>query len=171
MHPKVSVIIPSYNRAHFLGDSIESILRQTFQDFEIIVVDDGSIDETPEVVGRYPNIHFIRQSNSGISAARNTGLSAASGKYIVFLDSDDLLLPEALKIGSDALDIHSECAFVYGYWQYIAADGSALPMPFVPKVKKDHYRQFLKQNFIQSIGAIMFRTVEHKNLIIDSSLL
>src|SRR5215212_7841122 len=157
MLPSVSVIIPCHNGSRYLGETIASVLRQTYTDFEIIVVDDGSTDETPEVIARYPNVRALYQSHAGLSAARNTGLHAAGGEYLVFLDSDDRLLPDALKIGVDSLELHPECAFVYGYWEYINADGSILPMPRIPRIKRDHYRQFLRQNFIQSIGAVMFR--------------
>lgn len=157
MPPTGSIIIPCYNRAHFIGGAIESVLRQTYQSFEIIVVDDGSTDETAQAVAVYPQVQLIRQSNSGTAAARNTGLGAARGEYVVFLDSDDLLLPDALQIGVDALAHHPDCAFVYGYCQYIAADGSRLPTPYRPRVRKDYYRHLLRQNFIQSNGVVMYR--------------
>lgn len=94
-NPLVSTIIPAYNHAEFLGDAIESVLRQTYPDIEIIVVDDGSTDQTPEVAGQYgKNIRYIRQENQGLSAARNTGIRAARGKLIGLLDADDLYEPE-----------------------------------------------------------------------------
>ncbi len=77
---KVSVVIPTYNRAHCVGEAIESVLAQTYKDFEIIVVDDGSTDNTAEVLARFGDrIRVIRQENSGVSAARNAGIRAASG--------------------------------------------------------------------------------------------
>ena len=74
MVPLVSVIITSYNQAHFLNDAIESVFTQTYSEFEIVVVDDGSTDNAVEVVARYPGVRYIRQDNQGLSAARNTGL-------------------------------------------------------------------------------------------------
>ena len=98
--PKVSVIIPTYNRAHLVGRAIRSVLNQTYQDFEIIVVDDGSTDNTEEVVKSFndPRIRYIRhEKNRGGSAACNTGIRAARGEYIAFQDSDDEWLPEKLE--------------------------------------------------------------------------
>src|SRR5215210_2105808 len=95
--PLVSVIIPCYNQAHFLGEAIESVLGQSYPNFEIVVVDDGSPDDTAEVAARYPEVRYICQDNQGLSAARNTGLGQSEGEYVVFLDADDRLLPEALE--------------------------------------------------------------------------
>jgi glycosyltransferase involved in cell wall biosynthesis len=157
MPPTVSVIIPCYNREHFLGGAIESVLRQSYRDFEIVVVDDGSTDGTAEVAARYEGVRLVRQTNCGVSAARNAGLRESAGEYLVFLDSDDLLLPEALKTGVDLLEAHPEYAFVYGHCEYIGADGSLLPPPRRPKTERDCYAQLLRQNHIQSVAAVMFR--------------
>ena len=98
----VSVIIPTYNSGTYVTETIDSVLNQTYPHREIIVVDDGSTDDTPEQVRRYGSaISYIRQSNSGVGAARNTGLRAASGHYLAFLDSDDLWLPEKLAVQLD----------------------------------------------------------------------
>ena len=95
--PVVSVIIPTYNRGWILAEAIESVMAQTFRDFELIVVDDGSIDNTPEIVAAFKDdIIFVRQKNQGVSAARNRGIHAASGRLLAFLDSDDLWLPQKL---------------------------------------------------------------------------
>jgi glycosyltransferase involved in cell wall biosynthesis len=95
--PLVSVIIPTYNRAWVLREAIDSILAQEFKDFELIVVDDGSTDNTGEILDSYEqDILVLRQSNKGVSAARNRGIDAAEGRLIAFLDSDDLWLPRKL---------------------------------------------------------------------------
>src|SRR5258705_10332336 len=98
--PKVSVIIPTYNRAECLRSAITNVLNQTFQDFEIVVVDDSSQDHTREVVNSLDDkrIKYIRhERNKGVAAARNTGVSNAKGDYIAFLDDDDEWFPEKLK--------------------------------------------------------------------------
>ncbi|MBN1932633.1 MAG: glycosyltransferase [Desulfobacterales bacterium] len=95
--PLVSVIIPTYNRGWTLKEAVDSVLTQDFRDFELIVVDDGSDDNTPEILESYANsICVIRQNNQGVSAARNKGVAAASGRFLAFLDSDDLWLPKKL---------------------------------------------------------------------------
>ena len=100
LSPKVSVVIPVFNRPAAVRRAIESVLAQTCQDFEIIVVDDGSTDETPAVVAGLadPRMTLIQhEGNRGGSAARNTGLRAASAEYVAFLDSDDEWLPRKLE--------------------------------------------------------------------------
>ena len=96
--PKVSVIIPTYNRSLSVREAIESVLAQTYRDFELIVVDDGSADNTPSVLGSFgERIRGIRQANAGVSAARNAGIRAAKGEWVAFLDSDDLWVPQKLE--------------------------------------------------------------------------
>ncbi|MFG6637672.1 glycosyltransferase family 2 protein [Sulfitobacter sp. 1A12126] len=97
MNPLVSIIIPTHNRADMLAEAVASCIAQSYRAVEIIVVDDGSTDNTSEVVESFgPSIKPIRQKNSGAPAARNLGLNAAGGEYIKFLDSDDLLMPDAI---------------------------------------------------------------------------
>src|SRR5882672_407459 len=96
--PLVSVIIPTYNRAAVVGAAIESVLDQTYRDFEVIVVDDGSTDETPATLNRYADrIRVVRQTNAGAAAARNRGIAASRSALIAFQDSDDLWLPHKLE--------------------------------------------------------------------------
>jgi glycosyltransferase involved in cell wall biosynthesis len=118
--PDVSVIIPTYNRATMVCEAIESVLNQTYKDLEVIVVDDGSTDGTQEVLrGRYDErVRYCFQTNSGRSVARNRGLMASRGSYVLFLDSDDLLLPQALEHEVGYLDAHPDLDVVYtdGYF-------------------------------------------------------
>lgn len=95
--PLISVIIPTYNRDQMVGQAIESVLEQEFKDFELIVVDDGSTDDTPDILSAYGNDILVhRQINKGVSAARNKGIQLSLGRFIAFLDSDDLWMPQKL---------------------------------------------------------------------------
>ena len=97
MKPQFSVLIPVYNREEYVREAIDSVLSQTFMDYELIVVDDGSTDRTPDVLESYGNrIKMVRQSNQGSVVAKNNAASVATGEYLVFLDSDDILFPFAL---------------------------------------------------------------------------
>ncbi len=116
--PRISVILPVYNRPTMLVESVGSVLAQTFTDWEIIIVDDGSTDDTPAVAARLvaehrPRIQYLRQANAGPGAARNTGLEAARGEFIQFLDSDDLLAPEKFARQVALLDAHPERGVCY----------------------------------------------------------
>jgi glycosyltransferase involved in cell wall biosynthesis len=111
--PKVSVIIPTYNREKLIGRAIESVLAQTYTDFEIIVVDDGSKDNTKVVVQQYKgNIKYVYQPNGGSSSARNRGIKESTGEYIAFLDSDDIWIQEKLAIQVDILDRNKNIGIV-----------------------------------------------------------
>jgi glycosyltransferase involved in cell wall biosynthesis len=114
--PKLfSVIIPTYNRAAVLREAIASVLDQEWQDFEVLVVDDGSSDETVMMGGTYAGrVKFMSQQNQGPGAARNLGVSRAQGRYLAFLDSDDLLFPWSLKIYAEVIQSFREPAFIAG---------------------------------------------------------
>ena len=100
--PLVSIIIPTYNRGWILKEAINSVLAQDFTDFELIVVDDGSTDKTQDILNTYnEDIRALRQNNQGVSAARNAGIASALGRFIAFLDSDDLWLPKKLSTQID----------------------------------------------------------------------
>lgn len=112
--PKVSVIIPTYNSAEYLPAAIESVLTQSCQDYEIIVVNDGSTDNTYGVIARYSaHLRYINQENRGLSGARNTGIQHAQGDYLAFLDADDLFLPYKLSLQTSFLDKHEGVDVVY----------------------------------------------------------
>lgn len=112
MTPLFSVIIPVFNRAHLLERALQSVLAQDFQDFEIVVVDDGSGDDPQAVVAAIgdPRIRLVRQNNQGGGAARNRGLDLAKGHYVAFLDSDDHFLPHHLRMMKAMLDENPGCA-------------------------------------------------------------
>jgi glycosyltransferase involved in cell wall biosynthesis len=125
--PKVSVIIASYNSAAYLPETIESVLNQTDQDYEIILIDDGSTDETDKVLEAYlPHIRLFTQENKGPAVARNVGIQMAKGDYLVFLDADDLLLPDKLKAQLEYLEKYPHVDIVYcdGYYSTFLPDGT-----------------------------------------------
>ena len=106
-NPEVSVILPTYNRGWILKEAIDSVLAQEFKDFELIVVDDGSTDNTGEILDFYEqDIIVLRQSNKGVSAARNRGITEAAGRLVAFLDSDDLWLPRKLTSQVDFFNLN-----------------------------------------------------------------
>ncbi len=153
----ISVVIPCYNQAKYLGEAIESVLAQTYKNFDIIVIDDGSPDDVKEVTSRYPQVRCIRQENQGLAAARNTGLCASEGEFIVFLDSDDVLLPEALAVGVEALAEHPGCAFVFGDFDVVDVNRVPLPPWQQPAHEDDPYLALLRRNYIAMHSAVMFR--------------
>ncbi|MBX2998554.1 MAG: glycosyltransferase [Caldilineaceae bacterium] len=115
---KISVIIPAYNQDAYLGQAIESVLAQEFQEFEVIVVDDGSTDGTKEVAARYGDsrIRYIYQQNKGLSGARNRGIVSAVAPYLLFLDADDYLLPNALSLHCETVRDQPDMALSVGGW-------------------------------------------------------
>src|SRR5262249_10652580 len=117
--PQVSIILPTYNRARFLPQAFASIRSQRCTTWELVVVDDGSTDATPELVQQFraevpQPVRYIRQANGGPYAARNTGLDAAHGEYVAFFDSDDVWLPHHLQDCAEALAAHPDVDWVYG---------------------------------------------------------
>jgi len=134
MNPTVSIIIPTYNRSQFVTEAIDSVLAQTYKDYEIIVVDDGSTDNTSEILEPYQDkIRYIFQENQGLSAARNTGIKDARGRFIALLDSDDLWLPGKLAKQMAALDKNGDVAFVYSNFVFIDEVGGFLKVAYKPK--------------------------------------
>jgi glycosyltransferase involved in cell wall biosynthesis len=153
----VSVIIPCYNQARFLGEAIQSVFAQTYRHYEIIVVDDGSSDETAEVAASFERVRCLSQKNRGLAPSRNVGLSVSEGGYLVFLDADDRLLPNALEDGLSALGSNPECMFAYGHVRLIASDGSPLPSPRQAAIRADHYLELLRHNYIWTTGTVVYR--------------
>ena len=118
--PFFSVVIPTFNRASTISDTLQSISDQSFRDFEVVVVDDGSDDATCEIVRSWGITNLIEQANSGPGAARNTGVGAANGKYIAFLDSDDVWFPWTLSTYAEVILKHNSPAFITGKPQLFA---------------------------------------------------
>jgi glycosyltransferase involved in cell wall biosynthesis len=155
--PAVAVVIPCFNQAHYLAEAIESVLGQTRLPAELVVVDDGCEDNSYEVAGRYERVSRMRQSNRGVAAARNAGWRATAAEYLVFLDADDRLLPEALEIGTSALERRPQVALVSGVSRDIDGGGRVLPGLRQPLVSQDHYVRLLEDCFIWSGSSIVYR--------------
>lgn len=167
----VSVIIPCYNQAYFLGEAIESVLAQTYPNFEIILVDDGSTDNTAAVTARYPVVRYVRQENQGTAAARNRGFQESAGSYLVFLDADDRLLPEAFETGLNCLNAHPECGLVFGLCKFIAHDGSFLLTPQPPPRQGVDYVAMLRRCLINHPAQVLCRrAVFDSTIAFDTSL-
>jgi glycosyltransferase involved in cell wall biosynthesis len=165
----VSIVITTYNHARFLPDAIESVLSQAYAGIELIVVDDGSTDDTTAVMQRYPSCRYIYQSNSGLAAARNRGLSEATGLYVLFLDADDTLLPGAIKIQADHLTRLPEVAFVSG--GHIVADAYLRPQREVgADIQAEHYRTLLTRNYIGMHAAVLYRRNVLEQFVFDTAL-
>jgi glycosyltransferase involved in cell wall biosynthesis len=150
----VSVIIPCYNHAHFLGEAITSAISQTYPHIEIIVVDDGSTDDTAQIAKAHPNIRYVRQNNFGLSRARNAGLSYSTGNYIVFLDADDCLFPDAIDRGVSALASRSDCALTFGL---SVNAGIRQGMQELSRDQNYDYKELLQRNFIWNPGSVLYR--------------
>jgi glycosyltransferase involved in cell wall biosynthesis len=155
--PLVSVVIPCYNQAQFLGDAIQSVLAQSYRHVEVIVVNDGSNDDTAAVVATFPSVRYLCHENQGLAAARNTGLAHCRGQLLVFLDADDRLLPEAIKTGVTLLMADPRLGFVAGHSQYITRGGVPLPTRQPVRSSGDPYLALLRRNSIRNPAMVMFR--------------
>ena len=153
--PKVSICIPTYNREHFLKETLDSVFAQTYKDFEVVIVDDGSTDGTKEMLEKNGyNVRYYWQRNAGDAAARNKLIELASGEYISFLDSDDLLYPDAIKKMVGAIPENSKDTIVYGPYTAIDEEGQILW-----RKKKKLYngkitRQLFKNILIHACGSL-----------------
>jgi glycosyltransferase involved in cell wall biosynthesis len=124
--PAISIIIPTYNQAGFLRETLSSIESQTYTDFEVIIVNDGSTDETPKVLKDYEDLPWctvITQPNQRLPVALNNGFRIARGNYLTWTSSDNILLPRMLEILKESLDRYPDISLVYGDWQLIDDQG------------------------------------------------
>ena len=174
-NPKVSVVIPTYNRAHLIGRAIKSVLNQTYQDFEIIIVDDGSTDNTEEVVKSFNDerIRYIQHKKSrGSAATRNTGIKASKGKYIAFQDSDDeWLLGKLQKQMEIFKNAEKKVGVVYtGFWRIENGKKIYIPSFKVKQKKGDIHKEILKGNFISPQTTVVKKECFHVSGMFDEQL-
>jgi glycosyltransferase involved in cell wall biosynthesis len=152
----VSIVIPVYNQERFLAEAVESALAQSLADCEVVVVDDGSTDGSPEILRRYPQVRVVRQVNRGLAAARNAGLDASRGEVVIFLDADDRLWPDAAATGARLLAARPDAMMVFGQCRLVNEDG--VPMPTnLPTVRAHFYDELLRDNFIWTPAMVAFR--------------
>lgn len=152
--PLVSVIIPSYNQANFVKSAIESVLNQSYRQIEIIVVNDGSTDNTLDVIKKITTkekISIVTTRNRGLAAARNTGLEQAAGNFVAFLDSDDLYLPHKLSLHIDFLLSHPDIDISYSETRYFNnKPEDAFSIGKRPQIEGDPFSKLIRGNFIPS---------------------
>ena len=120
----ISVIIPTYNSQKYISSAVNSVLSQTYKAFELIIVDDGSTDNTGEIVASFDDrrIRYIRQNNSGVAVARNTGIKSSKGEYIAFLDADDIWERDKLAVQIDEISSDDNICMVYSAFNMIYED-------------------------------------------------
>lgn len=168
--PRVSVVIPNFNYGAYIGETLQSALNQTYSDFELIVVDDGSTDNSLEIIRRFEDhfkgrLRLLTQPNQGVAVARNTGIQVSRGEMIAFLDADDIWLETTLEKTLGYLEAHPDCAMVYGNTEFFdSASGRSLGTDHGPGAKEPHAGNcleplFLDGNFIPLMTVLMRRSV------------
>ena len=185
---KISIIIPTYNYAQYICEAIESVLNQTYKDFKIIVIDDGSTDNTKEVIKPYLNkMKYIYQQNSGPSAARNRGIQEAKGEYIAFLDADDIWLPQKLELQIKFMEKEKEVGLIFSDMILFNEKGiiknsflkeklffnklSIKPLSSTEKVIYDNvFNALLQENFIPTNTVIVKKECFNKVGFFDKTL-
>ena len=172
MKSLVSVVIPSYNDSSYVKEAIHSVLSQTYENIEIIVVDDGSTDDTKEVLKEYKDrIKYHYQKNKGLSGARNTGMKLAKGKYISLLDADDLYHKDRVEKQVNFLENSSGCVFSYSGYRHFY-DGK--PDELLKLKYKYHsgnvFKKLLRKNFIAPSGVLFRKDILDKIGFFDESL-
>lgn len=170
--PKVSVIIPAYNGMEYLPQTVDSVLQQTCQDWEMIIVNDGSTDCTSEWVGQLTDrrVKLISQTNQGNCAARNTGIINARGEYIAFLDADDLWKPTKLAKQVEMLEQNPEVGLVYTWVERIDHSGKSLGKPFKSNLAGNIWEKLLDKNVIATSSAIIRRCCFERVGLFDKNL-
>jgi glycosyltransferase involved in cell wall biosynthesis len=173
--PEVSVVIPTYNRASLLKRSIESVLNQSYTDFEIVVVDDASTDRTLEVIGTFRDSrikYFRREKNGGEAAARNTGIGCAKGRYIASHDSDDEWMREKLAKQMLVFEASSEVVGVVytGFWRTEGEKRRYFPSPGLERTEGDIHKEILKGNFVGTPTTLIKKECFEKVGLFDEKL-
>ena len=152
----VSVLIPSYNHAHFVSAAVSSALAQTYSDVDIIVIDDGSVDNTAEVVATFGDaVNYVYQKNQGLSAARNTGIRHARGDYIALLDADDLWSPEFIEESVKVIEQNPRVGLTYSWWSHIDENGDPMPEPGYFNQRGHLLKTFAVRNYFPPVSVLV----------------
>lgn len=156
--PQISVIIPVYNTGTLLRETVNSVLEQSFSDFELILVDDGSNDETKQIISSFDDtrIKVIRKENGGVASARNTGILAAEGDHVALLDHDDLWHKDKLKVQKALLDADEDAVLVYSPIESFGTSDT-IQIPEYDIIEGNAFLSELEQNKIHSTSCVMFR--------------
>lgn len=156
--PKVSVIIPLYNTEQFIAETIRSVLRQTYSDLEVIVVDDGSTDQSSKVVASFgAAVRYLRQENSGQAVARNRGVAIAQGEYIGFLDSDDVCFPHRFEKQVAGLDTMKHVGVVTSDMQYCSEEGEVEPEVLRGYSPEDPFSRIFRSGYVFMPSTLLVR--------------
>ena len=156
----MSVVIPTYNAAGTVKAAIESVLAQTYRDFEVVVIDDGSTDPTENVVREFgPRVRYFKQRNQGVSSARNAGIAQSRGEYLAFLDSDDLWLPQKLAEEIPLLEADPRLGLVYCDWAVVSGE-TVLQNSYLkdlPAASGYVFDDLIQSGFILTSGVVVRR--------------
>jgi glycosyltransferase involved in cell wall biosynthesis len=160
MHPKISVVMPVYNAAAHLAEAVRSVLAQSFADFELLIINDGSTDNSAQILKRFsdPRLRILDQKNCGVVAALNRGIREARGSLICRMDSDDICIPDRLARQAEYLDAHSDIALVGGFITTIDEDGHELaPVVPYPLTHEEIWAGLGVRPWVMCHPAVMFR--------------
>ena len=157
--PKVSVVIPAYNAMAYLPETIANVLEQTYTDFEVIVVNDGSTDNIKEWITQISDrrVKLVSQVNLGLAGARNTGIRESQGEYLAFLDADDLWESSKLAKQVQVLDSHPEAGLVYTWISYIDEGGKSTGRVVKPELEGNVWQELTKGNLVECGSVAMVR--------------
>ncbi len=163
--PLVSIVIPAYNAESFIQQTLSSVIQQTYQNLEVIVVDDGSKDNTVKLVREFihsdPRVSLISQSNSGVSAARNLGIKKSTGDFIAFIDADDIYFPHAIaKLMNTMMEADNSFGVVYGWTAYLDEKGNLTGNFHSSELSGNVYQKLLESNFIASATLVRKSYIE-----------
>jgi glycosyltransferase involved in cell wall biosynthesis len=161
--PILSIVIPCYNQGNFLEEAINSILNFNQPAIEIVLVDDGSTDNTATVAGKFPQVVYLYQENQGLASARNNGIAITKGTYISCLDADDWYLKDGLLQNLAIIEKDTALAFVSGCHVIQFEDGSAFSY-CIDHIQNNYYQYFLEGNFIGNPSAVIYR----KSILMDN---